>query len=124
VEQRSAARPRVHVALGSHANYFAAGEHAVEKRCWPKEAVSIYAAYKVPMLDHTGAGAVVRTLRLARVSARTPAWMAFPGSWGEDQYAAFPNGNVFRFGTGPQGPAFHASWRRPGATLASWPLER
>jgi hypothetical protein len=51
----------------------------------------------------------------------SPAWIHFPGFWGELEYfnAPPPIGTV-PFGTSPVGPAFHAVWREPLATLAGW----
>lgn len=113
-------RPLVYVALGSHANFFSTGTTRLDPRCWPKEAVAIYKAYGVEMLDHTGQGRVLSP-RVVRVTASSPAWMRFAGPWGEKQYAHFPQA-TFAFGTSPRGPAFHELWRRPFAVPAAWPL--
>ena len=113
------ARPVVHVSLGSHANGFRSGTSLVDPKCWPKEGVAVYKAYGIPMLDHAGAGRMVSPA-LLRVTAITPGWMRFPGTWGEDQFAGFPN-VVFRFGTGPAGPAFQAGWRNPLHGPLRWP---
>lgn len=117
---RRGARPLVQVALGSHANDFRAGVRQQERRCWPKEALAIFDAFRQRLVDRSGGGAVVRP-RVVPVTAARPEWMRFPGSWGEDQYVAFPNNPPFRFGAGPAGPAFHALWRRPFATPRAWP---
>jgi hypothetical protein len=55
------------------------------------------------------------------VTATSPAWMAFAGAWGETQYMHFPNNAPFAYGLGPTGPAFHALWRKPVATVLGWP---
>ncbi|MFN0092795.1 MAG: hypothetical protein ACKVWR_21380, partial [Acidimicrobiales bacterium] len=114
------------VAKGSHANYFASGEQrisalgeALVRRCFTPELVAIYKAYGVPLVDHTGAGRIVRP-RVVRVTASTPDWMRFPGTWGEDRYAGFPNVDPFRGGTGPDGPAFHTLWKDPSRVPLSW----
>jgi hypothetical protein len=118
--QRRGTHPVVYVALGSHANYFAPGEIPLERKCWPQVALAIYDAYKVSLVDHVAAGKTV-TPRVVRITSTTPSWMTFPGAWGETQYAHFPNNNPFAFGLGPSGPAFHALWRKPIATLLGWP---
>ena len=118
VEKRGS-RPVVYVALGSHANYFAPGATRLDPRCWPSEAVAIYKAYGVAMLDHAARSALVAP-GLVRVTRATQAWMSFGGAWGEAQYASFP-GNVFRFGASPRGPVFHQLWREPFRTPARWP---
>jgi hypothetical protein len=111
--------PVVYVSVGSHANGFRAGATVLDPKCWPREAVAVYNAYKVPMLDHAGAGRIIRPA-LVQVSASSPGWMRFPGTWGEDQFAGFPN-VVFRFGTGPVGPAFQDDWRNPLQGPLRWP---
>ncbi len=119
VEKRGV-RPVVYSALGSHALYFRPGRYAQEARCWPKEALSIFAAYKLPILDHVGAGRALSP-RVVPVTRTSPAWMGFPGSFGEAQFMHFPQA-TFSFGAGPRGPAFHELWRRPFAVPAGWPV--
>jgi hypothetical protein len=116
---RRGSRPVVYVALGSHANGFSAGTSVLDPACWPKEAVAVYKAYGVRMLDHAAAGRTVSPA-VVRVGAASPAWMRFPGTWGEDQYAGFPNA-VFRFGTSPRGPIFQDDWRDPASGPLTWP---
>jgi len=118
--KRRGTHPLVSVALGSHANYFGPGEFAHEQRCWPEVAISIFKAYGVPVTDHVAAGATIAPA-VVPVTAKTPPWMAFAGKWGEAQYVHFPNNAPFAFGFGPSGPAFHALWRKPLATVLSWP---
>lgn len=112
-------RPLAYVSLGSHALGFRTGVQAQERRCWPKEALAIFDAFRSQLVDHAGRGRVLRP-RVVRVSATAPTWMRFRGTWGEDQYVAFPNNPPFRFGAGPEGPAFHTLWRRPFATPLGW----
>jgi hypothetical protein len=116
---RRGERPLVYVALGSHANAFRTGTTRVDPKCWPKEGVAVYRAYGVAMLDHEAAGRTVDP-SLVRVTALAPAWLRFPGTWGEDQYAGFPNA-VFKVGTGPVGPAFQDDWRDPFHGPLHWP---
>jgi hypothetical protein len=117
--ERRGARPVVYSALGSHALYFKPGRYLQEKRCWPKEALAVFAAYGVPVLDQAAAGRAVSP-KVVPVTAARPAWMRFPGSFGESQYMHFPQA-TFAFGAGPRGPAFHDLWRRPFAAPRGWP---
>jgi hypothetical protein len=114
-------RPLVYVALGSHANYFAPGKPPLEPRCWPSVALAIFKAYKVGLVDHVAAGATISNAAVLPITATSPSWMAFGGAWGETQYAHFPQNQPFAFGLGPTGPAFHALWRNPLATVLGWP---
>jgi Vacuolar protein sorting-associated protein 62 len=111
--------PVVYVSVGSHANGFRPGTPALDPKCWPKEAVAVYKAYKVPMVDHAALGRTIRPA-LVQVSSSSPGWMRFPGTWGEDQFVGFPN-TVFRFGAGPAGPAFQDDWRNPVYGPLNWP---
>lgn len=111
-------RPLVHVAFGSHANYFGPGVFAHDARCWPKELRDVVRALR--LVDHTGEGLRVRP-RLVRVSATMPTWMRFAGAWGEDGYVRFPNNDPVAYGLGPRGPAFHEQWRRPVSVELGWP---
>ena len=120
---RRGTRPVVYVALGSHANYFTPGRKPLDRSCWPKEALAVYDAYKVPLVDSAGRGRTVSPA-VIRVTASSPSWMAFAGTWGEDQYVRFPGVDPLRFGAGPTGPAFHALWRKPVATVLGWPVSR
>jgi Vacuolar protein sorting-associated protein 62 len=117
--ERRGTRPIVYSALGSHALYFRPGRFAQEKRCWPKEALAVFDAYKVAVVDHAAPGRAVSP-RVVSVSATSPAWMRFSGTFGESQYLHFPQA-TFALGAGPRGPAFHDLWRRPFATPRSWP---
>ena len=118
--QKRGTHPVIYVALGSHANYFAPGEIPLDRRCWPPVAISIYNAYKVPLRDHVAAGASVSPQGVP-VTATTPSWMTFAGNWGETQYVHFPSNAPFAYGLGPKGPAFHALWKKPLATVLGWP---
>jgi hypothetical protein len=108
-------RPVVYVSLGSHANGFRPGTAVVEPRCWPREGVAVFQAYRVTMLDHAASGRLVSP-RVVLVTALRPAWMRFAGTWGEDQYAHFPTA-TFRFGAGPTGPTQKTAWRDPLSVL-------
>ena len=117
---RHGTHPVIYVALGSHANYFAPGEILHERRCWPQVALAIFDAYKVALRDHVATGSTV-TPQVVRITSVAPSWMSFSGRWGETQYAHFPDNAPFPFGLGPRGPAFHALWREPVATVLGWP---
>jgi hypothetical protein len=112
-------RPLVYVALGSHANYFRPGSFAHDKRCWPEQAVIVFENYGKPLRDFAGSGANLSP-RVVRVTAASPAWMRFPGAWGEDQIVFFPQA-TFTFGAGPTGPAFKRVWKDPVGVPLSWP---
>jgi hypothetical protein len=118
---RRGTRPVVYVALGSHANYFAAGSMALDKRCWPEVALAVLKAYKVSLADHVAAGRTIADARVVPITATSPSWMSFAGAWGETQYVHFPNNAPFAYGLGPSGPAFHALWRQPVSTVLGWP---
>jgi len=110
----------VYVALGSHANYFTSGVHPFDPRYVPKELIQIIRALGALPVDRTGAGRVVRPA-LVQVTATTPSWMAFAGTWGEDQYLHAPWNDPVAFGGGPRSPAFHTQWQRPISVVLGWP---
>ena len=121
--------PVVHVALGSHANYFTAGTHPINLACIPSQAVAILGQLGLPLpVDRANAGPTAGPPRsggsvmpVKHISDDVPTWVQFPGYWGELQYLhATPIGTV-AFGTSPVGPAFHAEWTDPLGTLATWP---
>jgi hypothetical protein len=123
--------PIVHVADGSHANYFTAGTHPIHIQCIPPPAIAFLQASHLPLpVDRSFDGGEVAGPRdaggtfthIREVEDGHPSWMSFPGSWGEMQYfhAPAPIGTV-PFGTSPQGPAYHAVWANPLGTMADWP---
>jgi hypothetical protein len=122
--------PIVHVALGSHANYFTAGTHAINVACIPPQALAILNALHLPPpVDYAFAGPTAgppdsgdKVMPIEQISDDSPTWVQFPGSWGELQYfhAPTPIGTVAS-GSSPVGPAYHAEWTDPLATLATWP---
>jgi hypothetical protein len=113
--------PLVHVALGSHSNWFGPGDHPIDTRCYPQAARVIFDAYLGTALDRTAPGRRLSP-RIVRVSAQAPGWMRFRGSWGEDGFFHAPDPvNTVTFGAGPAGPAFHALWREPLRTVTGWP---
>ena len=118
--QRQGHRPRVFVALGSHANYFAPGTHRFDPRVVEPVLISVIRQQGLAPVDRTGSGRVLRP-RLVRVSATTPSWMAFAGAWGEGAYIRVPPSDPVRYGNGPPGPAFHEQWRRPIVDVLGWP---
>jgi hypothetical protein len=122
--------PIVHVAVGSHANYFTAGTHAINTACIPPAALAILSAHGLPLpVDYAFAGPTAGPsgfggveMPVKRIGDKEPKWVQFPGSWGEAQYfnAPAPIGTV-ALGSSPVGPAFHTAWDDPLGTLASWP---
>jgi hypothetical protein len=123
--------PIVHVAVGSHANYFSAGTHPIDPACIPAAAIAVLQANGLPLpVDYAFAGPTAgprgsggAVLHLRRIGDHRPGWVRFPGYWGEDQYfhAPAPIGTVAS-GTSPLGPAFHPEWTDPLGTLATWPV--
>src|SRR5262245_16140685 len=111
--------PVVHVALGSHANYFKAGVHAINPLCVPPAALAILAQLRLPPpsdFAFTGgtsgppaADGPVTTIH--QIDDKRPEWTGFPGSWGEFQYFHGPGAiGTVQFGTSPSGPAYQAVW--------------
>jgi hypothetical protein len=121
--------PLVHVALGSHANYFTAGVHPINPRCIPDAALAILRLQHLPLpADYAFAGplagppaAHATVVPIEQIGDKDPSWLAFPGFWGESQYfhAPAPIGTI-AFGNSPVGPAFQAVWRDPVGTIAAW----
>ncbi|HEY7562433.1 MAG TPA: hypothetical protein VH650_09670 [Gaiellaceae bacterium] len=114
--------PKVFVAVGSHANYFEPGVHPFDPACLPADVIAFFQQAGLPLPADVVTAGAADGARIARLSKRhPPEWLAFPGYWGELQYfhAPPPVGTV-AFGTSPQGPAFHAVWSQPLATLATW----
>ena len=123
--------PVVHVAPGSHANYFTTGTHPFNLACVPAQVQAILRALGLPMpADVVGAGQTLGppglegpTMPVHQLRDDQPAWVGFPGDWGEAQYFHGPGSiGTVPFGTSPTGPAYHAVWNSPLATLATWPL--
>jgi hypothetical protein len=112
-------RPVVYVSLGSHANGFVPGVIAQDTACWPSEANAVLDAFRIRPVDVGGGGPTVRP-RVVVISARSPDWARFRGTWGESQFIGFPDNPPLAFGTSPQGPVYHALWRRPFATPLAW----
>lgn len=109
--------PLDYVALGSHASWFGPGDHAIDTRCYPPAARVVLDAYLPAVLDRTSAGTRLRP-RLVAVTATAPAWMRFPGAWGEESWFHAPDPvNTVTYGAGPAGPPFHAVWRAPVRTV-------
>jgi hypothetical protein len=127
--------PIVYVARGSHANYFAPGLHAFDARCVPAAALTILQQLALPLpVDYASTGALAgpaaleqEATSIVRVEDGSPSWISFPGFWGELQYFKAPvplpgsPSGIVPLGTSPVGPAFHAVWQDPLATLATWP---
>ena len=117
---KNGVRPLVYVALGSHANYFVPGDNRLDSRVVDPLLIEIITSYGAQPVDHTGRGRTLRP-RLARVRSKSPSWMAFAGTWGEDGYVHFPGNAPLASGAGPRGPAFHEQWLSPVKEVLSWP---
>jgi hypothetical protein len=120
--------PVAYVALGSHANYFEPGVHPFDRACLPVQVIDFFQQAGLPLpADVAADGPTAGPRRsderidVELLSAQDPAWLEFPGFWGELEYfnAPPPVGTV-PFGTAPVGPAFHAVWTTPLETLAGW----
>jgi hypothetical protein len=122
--------PIVHVALGSHANYFTAGVHPINVQCIPPLALAFLVGNKLTLpVDYAFEGAVAgppsaggEVMPVEQIGGEHAAWLRFPGFWGEQQYfhAPAPIGSV-ALGTSPRGPAYQAIWSAPMETMAEWP---
>jgi hypothetical protein len=117
--------PVDYVALGSHANYYAPGDQPLDLRqqCYdPVGAAILRADLGGVVLDRLGGGRRLARLPIVTLTPRAPAWLAFPGAWGEANYFHAPDPvNTRVAGAGPAGPSFHALWRDPIGTLSRWP---
>ena len=91
--ERRGSRPVVYAALGSHALYFRAGRYLQQKRCWPKEALAVYDAYKVAVVDHAAAGRTASP-RVVPVSAELAGLDALPWQLRREPVPALPAGDV------------------------------
>lgn len=116
--------PVVYVGLGSHANTFLRTTHPMDLRpqCYAPAGAALLRAALPQVLERTGNGERLGrgTTRLVRVTAGSPAWMRFPGAWGEANL--FHVGErTFVSGPAPLGPAFHSVWANPVGTVLGWP---
>jgi hypothetical protein len=120
--------PVVYVAAGSHANYPTPGLHRFDVRCIPLPVLVLLQQRGLPIpVDYTGTGDVAgppsaggQVTTIKHVDEDTPAWISFPGFWGQEQYFHSPFTGTVALGTSPVGPAFHDVWTNPLETLATW----
>jgi hypothetical protein len=121
--------PIVYVARGSHANYLEPGAHTLATSCLPGPVLDFFDTAGLPLPADVGSddasagppgfGAEVTVIQ--PVSEGGPAWINFPGAWGELQFFHAQPIGTHALGQSPVGPAQHAVWASPLATLASWP---
>jgi hypothetical protein len=125
VRKSGATHPVAYVALGSHANYYAPGDQPLDLReqCYdPVGAAILRADLGGVVLDRLGGGRRLARLPIVPLTPRAPAWVAFPGAWGEANLFHAPDPvNTRVAGAGPAGPGFHALWRDPVGTVLRWP---
>ena len=118
--------PIVYVALGSHANFFMPGAHAIARRCVPPPALAFFDAIGIPPFDIAVPGATLGpgSTAIEAVHDNEPRWLRFPGTWGEAQYVSALAFGIppTAFGASPVGPAFQDDWLDPLATIAGYPL--
>ena len=130
VPRSNGTHPIVHVAHGSHANYFEPGLHPFDVECLDPQVIAFFgqvglplpADYAAPGGDVAGpprSGGRVTTIRNADEDAQR--WLAFPGFWGELQYFHGPVVGTLPFGTSPVGPAYQRTWFDPLGTISRWP---
>jgi Subtilase family len=130
VTPRVNGHPKVYVAHGSHANYFEPGLHEFDRACLPAEVIGFFQQADLPLPADVaeegpaagpGSLGLDETVAVRRVTPDEPAWIQFPGFWGEYEYFHAPDPIGTRpFGISPVGPAFHEVWQHPLATLATW----
>jgi hypothetical protein len=121
--------PLVHVAVGSHANYFSGGTHPINLACIPPAAVAILRGLGLPLpVDHAFAGPIAgpprsggEVMAIEQIGDIGSTWVQFPGFWGELQFFHAPPIGTVALGASPVGPAFHPGWTDPLGTLATWP---
>jgi hypothetical protein len=122
-----ATHPVVHVAFGSHAGSFHARPWPMDLRpgCYDQIGAALLRAVLPAVLDFLGDGrrfgprGAGTTTKIVRVTASSPAWMAYPGWWGEAQF--FHIGDFTDVGDAPtRGPAQHELWREPLRTPLGW----
>jgi hypothetical protein len=127
--------PLVYVAHGSHANYFEPGLHEVDPACPSREVIALFQRAGLPLPADVAADGpaggpphigLPESVAIQRVRPDEPAWIRYPGFWGELEYISAPSPiGTAPVGPSPVGPALHAVWRRPLATLATWrPMPR
>jgi hypothetical protein len=123
--------PVVDVGIGSHANFFATGEHAIATQCIPPDAIAFLEQKGLALPDdhsHAGqaygpaAAAGVKPTAIERVTGTRPGWMRFAGTWGDYQFFHGPDpiGTVIS-GLAPATPPASALWQHPVKTVIGWP---
>jgi hypothetical protein len=128
---RDTTHPLVYVGIGSHANYFGPGNHPIAVQCIPPQAIAILEQQGLPLpVDYSHPGIAygpreiraVTPTRVVDVTAKSPEWMRFIGTWGEYQYFHAPSPiNTVIAGFSPPSPPQSGTWQHPISTILSWP---
>lgn len=126
VQVQNGTHPVVFVALGSHANYLAAGFHGVAgiPHVIPKR----FSGLPLPEPDFTAAQSTVSAASIVDISGVTQPWLSFAGAWGDGSYVLIRTSKSGRYahlpvGGSPTGPAFHDVWRDPLIQFRLWPAD-
>jgi hypothetical protein len=128
---RGSTHPVVFVGIGSHANYFGSGTHAIATQCIPPQAIQILQQHGLPLpVDYSHPGTAygpnetdgVIPTGVIGVTSVAPEWMRFIGTWGEYQYFHAPSPiNTVASGFSPPSPPQSGTWQHPVMTLFTWP---
>jgi len=122
--------PVVDVGIGSHANFFATGEHPIATQCIPAAAIAFLQQQGLALPDdHSHAGraygpahaAGVMPTAIERVAATRPRWMRFAGTWGDYQFFHGPVIGTVVSGLAPATPPAQTLWQHPVQTVLGWP---
>lgn len=139
---RIGTHPVAHIARGSHAAWFGRGFLRIPRAadCLTRTENDQLDSAGVTVYDTVSRNGEVSgppglaalgsytPTGLVLISGRvTPAWLAYPGTWGEHEYVRVTYDGVVvesgAHGFSPHGPPLQGPlWRHPFATVAGWPL--
>jgi hypothetical protein len=101
--------------------------HAWNTACLPAQVIAFFNAAGLPLPDdHMEASSAAgpasfgaEQTSIRRVTNSSPAWIGFPGTWGEFQILhALTTTQISGFS--PVGPAQHDVWDDPIGTVTAW----